>query len=89
MKAKTVKERYGGLRRLISGYMADQKIFPDELAQRALRKEAGAIRRRLANPDGMTLGDYLRICRELQIPIEEVRGVLEYSCIRDYQGGKN
>ena len=86
MKAKPVTERYGNLRRMISGYMADANIYPDELAQRALRKEGGAIRRRLANPDTMTLGDYLRICRELQIPIEEVRGVLEYACVRDYKG---
>lgn len=81
MKALSVKERYAPVRRMIAGYMAAQDIYPEELAQRALQKEAGAIRRRLENPEMMSLGDYLRICRELQIPIEEARDALTYAVV--------
>jgi len=81
MKVKSVKDRYAPVRRLIAGYMSAGGIYPEELAQKALQKEAGAVRRRLENPERMSLGDYLRICRTLQIPIEEARGAISYDAI--------
>lgn len=81
MKKQSPRERYGRLVQMISGRMEVLGVYPEELAQKALQREAGAVRRRLADPDRMPLGDYLRICRELEIPIEDVRAAIDYKAL--------
>lgn len=81
MKQKPAKQRYCSVVQMITGRMEVLNIFPEELAQKALHREAGAVRRRLADPDRMPLGDYLRICRALDIPIEDVRAAIDYKAL--------
>lgn len=81
MKAKSPKERYGKIVQMIAGRMAVLNMYADDLAQKALSRDGGALHRRLEDPGRMPLGDYLKICRELGLPIEEVRAALEYKSI--------
>ena len=60
---------------LITGRMAENGITKEEGA-RIINKSEDTLARRLNNPDNLTVGELRKICRRLDITVEDAKPYL-------------